>query len=1800
MKGGFMKPQSLLRLRTIAQLIAALCLWMLAAAPAAAQSNTVTLALAAEPSVIVVNEPATTITASLTGDASACPVVGNTPPMDAIILLDTPSLDAASLSDIQAALDGFLGQMKLSITPANGGDQLGVITLNGDAPESIAMTQNASVIRSAIENASAGGSLTLSQGLQAAVNTDLSAGSIGLLIDPVTQNTLADRAIVVLSGRTDDPDISRWIDLARAAGARVISVAIGTGATSPLLSDIAASPADYISTSDISAALSQAGQRLQLRTAATDILMTLRYDGASLNIDPASLIPPGALDTASSTITWRRGRITGGETATFSFNAQVRNTASFTAVALADGTYLACGGSQTPVPTPARTPLNSASLTLQGVSATATPSPTASVTPIAATAVPTEDTSPRFLADDAPTAVPANQATTNLPGLGLSLCADNGWNIILLVIAIVLFIIWLYFFLKWLGEYRSAKRSLPCLLGWSTFLAYLMFFIFLLLLPLMASACEVREIVYFWRQDSSTGLTGIYQSVPNQRAAIPVTTLNQVGCVGCHSTAPGGSVIAVIEGAPPGPVNAIRPDGGGIVMPTDSRGAPISAMYIAFSPDGKHAVIADSNTDLLIWDTTTGITNPLIGASDPNVAETMPAWGPDGRIAFVRSSLSNVSRSGLVITSSSDIYTIPETGGVAEPLAGASGGGLNYYPAYSPRKEGVSAGKWLAFTKHNNERTYGDPKAEIFLVPATGGDALRLAANNDANGNPTASNSWASWSLDGRYLAFNSRRTDPNFDIYVTEIRDDGSSTVATALPGASDPGVFEHTPFWGLPLQRVDVLQEWKGLLPWLIPLILLFILAWLLCRRSSAVQIQVTPPNVTPINGKIKPAPPAGALPIKIEHEVTPSLILGFGETGRWVLTHIKHTLNESSLGNPPEDVRLLVVDTGRSTDPKDRVIFAGTELAPDELLEITDSLEKFLRQDDIEERPAFRKWLKPAQLLGMGSDALDMRRGLKRQRVLARLGFLKHLQAEGNTDGFTNRLKRLIPLTLQEGRLNIVLVGDTSGDMGSALLFDAATIARKLGDELAEATTIQAHVITDREDQDRTAAINTAAFLREAKRFQLTEARPVNMYFGRDDLDGRVDQLLFDQVTLYDNQALVQNQRGLGAKVSTQVEPRYGVTVMVADSITLAMDKAMQATDLRDVVSNERNNTVNAQRETYDLMLASNGLYQYRLPMHYILQRLNLRFMDEMVRGLLEGDLVEDFAGLKDPSELARMFLTGQLGVKGTSVNDVQQVVFVVLNGGRQVNAAELEQAIGSIHPDEAKVKDELSARLRRTVGILLNGQENTPSDIARRGKIGLVLNFLSALPPYVESAKSAIVQTKKHDNLKTNVLAALDSMLKIADALKNALYAQLEILTGKDEMQKNALAYQIRTRLSQVSNRREDMDRLATRRYQWKVRGNELEEMWFQHAFNTYLSDALGLLYWEVGEKDITLTLTTSDSEVVRLSQHSAIPFMQALEHIVMLYCTTMGKPNSDQSAIQLSTMLADVLRDGLFSEDERNATFQQLTTALPLLAYEESRAGNPIPTDYMAVNVNVDSSYLRQQLLNPLTNTEQLLSVATTDPFSLSVQRRVAVVPLKSLQIENVWTAYNNEYGLDISASRVAPKQPILSSVYEAESVALGLEARFVNDLNTTPRQLNALIASALSESERVKAFCLAIAAGEVELRSVRGETAQQLWLLSDEVSNGEIQLKPVGTTKDARLHPLVWGVLTFALNERALPNQLFEQMFNRYRTSIGIQKIWEEWQNTGWQANLAPNDVLNQEPVEDLIRIARLWAQDFS
>jgi hypothetical protein len=266
-------------------------------------------------------------------------------------------------------------------------------------------------------------------------------------------------------------------------------------------------------------------------------------------------------------------------------------------------------------------------------------------------------------------------------------------------------------------------------------------------------------------------------------------------CAGCHNLSPDGRYLAM---SILGNVAAMNP--GLTIVDTETNQTALTpngvsdAMYMAWNPDVEtnppYQYVYSEFGDLHLASLYAGYIGPLQGANDPNIDESMPAWGPNGQIAFVKAS--NAQAGGIGFGGPVDLFLIPEAGGTPQALVGASGNsGANYYPAFSPN------GEWIAYTYSASALgTISALDAQLRLVRADNSGQMQLLTQ--ANGNDGAS-SYPTWAKDGSHLSFSSNRQggQGSWDLYIAPI------DPTTGLDGPAvnireaNTVYFEHAAQW-------------------------------------------------------------------------------------------------------------------------------------------------------------------------------------------------------------------------------------------------------------------------------------------------------------------------------------------------------------------------------------------------------------------------------------------------------------------------------------------------------------------------------------------------------------------------------------------------------------------------------------------------------------------------------------------------------------------------------------------------------------------------------------------------------------------------------------------------------------------------------------------------------------------------------------------------------------------------------------------------------------------------------------------
>jgi WD40-like Beta Propeller Repeat len=333
--------------------------------------------------------------------------------------------------------------------------------------------------------------------------------------------------------------------------------------------------------------------------------------------------------------------------------------------------------------------------------------------------------------------------------------------------------------------------------------------------------------IVYWTTSGGSSLKGF--SIGDESVSVvmtpPQVTETSATCIGCHTSTPDGDYVEFTTQGPWGnAIGSVQTAMTGATPPFLSAAAStaleqsprgISATSKAHWANGDHIVVTTFNDSTLSWvdleATTAGAATGVFTRTGDPSGGAAPTWSHDGNtIVYVST---NAITTGRLDNGAADLYSIPyanKDGGTATMIPGASIASVNeYYPIFSPDDA------WLAFDSIPvNTQMYNQPLAEVSVIPAAGGTATRLVANDPpactGKVSPGVTNSWPKWApgastaSGGRtfyWIVFSSTRDEAgNPQLYVSPVVVDSAGMVTTyhALYLWNQPSdENNHTPAW-------------------------------------------------------------------------------------------------------------------------------------------------------------------------------------------------------------------------------------------------------------------------------------------------------------------------------------------------------------------------------------------------------------------------------------------------------------------------------------------------------------------------------------------------------------------------------------------------------------------------------------------------------------------------------------------------------------------------------------------------------------------------------------------------------------------------------------------------------------------------------------------------------------------------------------------------------------------------------------------------------------------------------------------
>lgn len=277
---------------------------------------------------------------------------------------------------------------------------------------------------------------------------------------------------------------------------------------------------------------------------------------------------------------------------------------------------------------------------------------------------------------------------------------------------------------------------------------------------------------------------GIYQRCPAtyEQEALLENDPTDKQCMNCHSFASARpeTMMLHVRGTNGGTI-IIRPGKEPVKLNPKASGTPHGAAYPAWHPSGRYIAYAADDIkqffhtsgskaievvnmagDMMVYDTDTrtGFTDSLMAG--PEYIETFPTWSPDGRALYYCRAQPLYTPAG-IDSARYDLVRRP-----FDPATGRFTGAPEM--VYEASKEGKSVtvprispdGRWLLFTRSD----YGNfmiwhTAAELCLIDLAA-DSLAVRPADEINA-PGAVDSYHSWSSDGRWMVFSSKRIDGLF-----------------------------------------------------------------------------------------------------------------------------------------------------------------------------------------------------------------------------------------------------------------------------------------------------------------------------------------------------------------------------------------------------------------------------------------------------------------------------------------------------------------------------------------------------------------------------------------------------------------------------------------------------------------------------------------------------------------------------------------------------------------------------------------------------------------------------------------------------------------------------------------------------------------------------------------------------------------------------------------------------------------------------------------------------------------------------
>ena len=358
-------------------------------------------------------------------------------------------------------------------------------------------------------------------------------------------------------------------------------------------------------------------------------------------------------------------------------------------------------------------------------------------------------------------------------------------------------------------------------------------------------------------------------------------------------------------------------------------------------------------------------------------------------------------------------------------------------------------------------------------------------------------------------------------------------------------------------------------------------------------------------------------------------PTLVIGLGGTGQWVLTWLKRDLILANNGKMPNNVVLLEVDTATRLEAgTKRTNAAGREeqaavvgditLQESEFIYVGGDLRELAEQvaaGEFKQLNWFQatRWLKTQM---PATFVLDD--GAGRLRQFGRFSIFKDLLSQNRSKirrALYTALTSVQGATDSKRRLEIIVVGSFAGGTGSGLFIDISLILRMLANQLNIHHVMRGFfalpsVFTDSADSEMLARCFAA--WRELNRFMVVDMdypMPVIEYVENNpDYRIRPDRRLFDACYLIE-----------GSREGNRLpqEAKFGVFPMMSEVISAIMDEKAGSAYTEWIFTNL---APEYAKKPETPMYSAVGAFTVQVPVYFVQERSSQLYARELLKRLL----------------------------------------------------------------------------------------------------------------------------------------------------------------------------------------------------------------------------------------------------------------------------------------------------------------------------------------------------------------------------------------------------------------------------------------------------------------------------------------------------------------------------------------------------------------------------------------------------